>query len=202
MKGGSSEMFSAVQLLYKTQNDAIFRELWSSRRATRLLHPARNSPPSKVKNSPRFGCVLYFRLGSSWCPPDPFLSPVSPYSAVQLLYRFQAVPDAIRTQRLSIYQRPAARSRARNARLSGTSSRLFYKLPESSSQLLRAPRCRCVSSHGILRHGVFRASLSCTPLLERPVMSPSNQKRARPLFVPPSRPRPSDGARSSVPLVP
>jgi hypothetical protein len=59
-----------------------------ARRATRLLHPAINSPPSKVKNSSRFVAVLHFRLGAQCCSLAPDLSPVSPLFAVPLLYEF------------------------------------------------------------------------------------------------------------------
>src|SRR5437016_9224625 len=97
----------------------------SDRRATRLLHPAINSPPSEVKNLSRFGCESHFRFAEPCCPLAPLLPPVSTLLAVPLLYGSRPVRRHLGgTQRLSIFQRPAARSRAHSAQWSGTSSHL------------------------------------------------------------------------------
>src|SRR5713101_1290119 len=79
-------------------------------RATGLLHPAINSPPSEVKNSSRFGTDLDFPLALPLGPLEPNLPLVSPLFAVPLLYdsqRRRRVPESIQSS--STFQRPAAR---------------------------------------------------------------------------------------------
>jgi hypothetical protein len=116
--------FLAVQLLYESQNELISRKVCSDRRATRLLHPAINSPPSEVKNSSRSGAVLHFRLVPPFDPLPPLFRHVSLLLAVQLLYDWPAIPGLCsgNIQSSSTFQRPFSRSRARNAKSSGTSS--------------------------------------------------------------------------------